>query len=296
MTPSFVVSSEDELGEGISWRVADQSLWWTDILNCRLHKMDWESRDVTTFEVPERLCCFGFVRDSLHRLICGFESGLALFSPDTDKLEWISRPLLDIPGVRMNDGRVDRQGRFWSGSMVEDQGLAPSSTCAALFRLDHDLQVSSQLTGLQISNGLGWSPSGSVMYFADSPLREIRRCEFHSELGKIGSVELHARLSENEFPDGATVDRSGNLWSAVWGGGRIDCYDTSGSRISSIRVPISQPTCVCFGGPDLTTMFVTTARTGIDDEQLAAEPLAGSVLAFDDVGTGIPEPHFILAA
>ena len=296
MTPSYVIGSQDELGEGISWRVSDQSLWWTDILGSCLQTMNWETRKVTTFDVPERLGCFGFVRNSASQLICGFESGFALFSPYSGKVDWISRPLLNVPGVRMNDGRVDRQGRFWSGSMVEDQELAPSHNAGALFRLDEQLQVECAMEGLTISNGLGWSPSGSVMYFADSSQHEIRRCDFDNEAGEIGTVVTHARLSEKEFPDGATVDRAGNLWSAVWGGGRIDCFDTTGSRIRSIRVPTSQPTCICFGGPDLTTMFVSTARCGLEEEQLVTEPLAGCVLAFDGVGIGIPEPQFFTAA
>lgn len=292
MKPDKVIETHDELGEGISWRASDQTLWWTDILGKRLNCLDWLADELRAFDVPERLTCFGFVNGDDERLVCGFESGFAFFLPESGDIEWIARPLADRPGVRMNDGRVDRQGRLWVGSMVENEAVAPAANAGALYRLDSNLQVTQVLDGLHISNGLGWSPASDAMYLADSPLHEVRRYEFDAATGQPGASREFARFADDEYPDGATVDADGNLWQAIWAGSRVDCIAPGGATLRSLEVPVSQPTCTCFAGADLSSLAVSTAWTGLTDEQRAAEPLAGCVLIYNDAGAGIAEPLF----
>lgn len=275
----------------MSWRASDRTLWWTDVLQSRLHRLDWPSMEVQTIDLPERLGSFGFVDDD-QRLICAFETGFAFFRPASGETEWISRPLLGQSGVRLNDGRVDRQGRFWAGSMVEDRASAASDDAGVLYRVDRDRNVTEMVHGLHISNGLAWSPDGRIMYLADTPIREIRQYAFDPASGSISDRRRYCRFERGDYPDGATVDADGNLWSAMWGAGRIDQLDQSGRRVSSITVPASQPTCTSFGGDDLTTLFVTSARTELPASRLREEPLAGSLFVFENAGKGIREPCY----
>ena len=288
MTLVDVLRVENILGEGILWNHHTQMLWWTDIQARRLYRYDWHSKQMRQYATPQRLGSFGFVDgDSL--LIAAFESGIALYDPDSQRTEWLARPIADTQQVRFNDGRVDRQGRFWAGTMIE----TPSQNgCANLYCVDHAGHAQQRKTGILISNGLCFSPDGAYLYFADSPRREILRYPMLEPAGELGTPQPFASTPAGADPDGSNVDADGFIWNAQWGAGRVVRYAPDGQIDRVLTVPVTQPTCVAFGGPELNLLFVSSARQGLSAEQLQQQPDAGAVFVYDVGVSGLPEPHY----
>jgi L-arabinonolactonase len=291
--PIEIIAAGNGCGEGVVWDWRRRLLWWTDISGRRLHRYHWESRTAQVFDTPERVGSFGLVagRDEL---ITAFESGIALYNPylepALDELTWLARPQADVRGVRFNDGRVDRRGRFWCGTMVEEDG---SPETGNLYSIGSDQALRCHVRGVRISNGLCMSRDGSQLYFADSPSRTIHVYDLIEPAGTLGPRHF-ARSPEGAVPDGAAVDAEGYLWSALWGGAAVARYTPDGSLERTIAVPASQPTCVCFGGPDLDLLFVTSARAGLDAATLAREPHAGDIFVYHTGVHGLPEEEYRL--
>lgn len=192
---------KNTLGEGIIWDAASACVWWTDIDGSKLYRYQSEDKQLDHWTTPERLGSFALVSDS-EFLICGFASGFAYFNPHSGELQWLEKIEQNNPGTRLNDGRADRQGRFWAGSMVEsgDRGAG------ALYCLDQQLQVASKVSGLTISNGLCWSPDSTVMYHTDTPSRRIHAYDFDAATGAIANQRCLVRTEKGCFPDGSSVD------------------------------------------------------------------------------------------
>jgi sugar lactone lactonase YvrE len=282
MQPLEIIRVANELGEGVLWDGG--SLWWTNIEGRQLFRLDWQSRALQRIDTPQRLCSFGFTQ-SATQLIAAFESGIALFDTSSGKTEWLWR--LGKAGQRLNDGRVDRQGRFWTGAMAE---TADQSGKAELYCVDAGRQVHASERGITISNAIAWSPDGSMFYFADSPSRSIWRYKVDGD--EISEKRVFARTPPGVMPDGATVDAEGCLWNAQWGGRRVVRYSPDGRVDRVLELPVSQPTCVAFGGPRLDLLFVTSARIGLSKEALDREPSAGDVLVYNAGIVGLPENRF----
>ncbi|MDB6160594.1 MAG: gluconolaconase [Gammaproteobacteria bacterium] len=288
LTPVAILPVHNALGEGILWDSRRQVLWWTDIESRRLYRHDWLRAHTQILDTPERVGSFGLVEGS-ERLITAFESGIAMYDTHDAAVSWLSRDENRDPAVRFNDGRVDRQGRFWSGTMVEgDQ----SSASGCLYCVDATFGTRCQLTGVRISNSLCMSPDGRQLYFADSPTRTIRVFELNEPEGTLGASRIFAQTPAGADPDGATIDADGCLWSAHWGAGCVVRYTPQGRIDRTLRVPASQPTCVCFAGPDLDVLCVTTARTGLSETALLGEPNAGDVFLYRVGAQGLPEAEY----
>ncbi len=290
MEPIDTIRVQNTLGEGVLWNVETQSLWWSDIQERRLYRYDWKNRSQTVFRTPERLCSFGFVQDRAS-LIAAFESGLALYDPADGTTIWLSRPQAGAAGIRFNDGRVDRQGRFWAGTMGETQARWGQ---ANLYCLDSDGHAHRRERNIAISNGICWSPDGSRFYFADSPKHTISVYDFDLASGEISNRRTFVETPEGASPDGANVDAEGFLWSAHWGAGRVVRYAPDGRIDRVLTVPASQPTCLAFGGPNLDLLFVTSARDGLRHDQLARQPSAGDVFVYKIGIAGLPDQRYIL--
>jgi sugar lactone lactonase YvrE len=288
LVPENILRVGNVLGECVLWDSPRGKLWWTDIQASRLQCYDWTSGALEVLEAPERIGSFGFVADS-DSLITAFASGLALYEPRQRSVRWLARPAASDPGVRFNDGRVDRRGRFWSGTMVED-GQPGARGC--LYSLQGSGEARPHIPGVRISNGLCFSPDGSRLYFADSPTRVISVYELIEPEGVLGNRRPLAQTPEGSSPDGATVDVDGCLWTALWGAGCVVRYTPDGRLDRTLPVPVSQPSCVCFAGPDLDILCVTTAREGLNEARLHDEPHAGDVFLYR-VGTqGLPESEY----
>lgn len=289
MKPDDILSARNICGEGILWDSRRGRLWWTDIQGRQLFHYDFAGSAPRVLEVPERIGSFGFVAGS-ERLITAFASGIALYDAYKGTVEWLARPETIVPGIRFNDGRVDRRGRFWSGTMVEDEQCTATG---CLYSLDSTGEARCHLKDIRISNGLCTSPDGKRLYFADSPTRTMFVYELSEPAGDLGPPQIFARTPEGALPDGATVDVDGCVWSAQWGASRVVRYTPDGRIDRILEVPACQPTCVCFAGPDLDVLCVTSAREGLDERSLQSEPHAGAVFLYRTGVQGLPEPEYL---
>jgi L-arabinonolactonase len=277
----------NKLGEVPVWDVAEQALYWVDIEGRALQRLHPETGEVRVWNLPERIGSFALRRRG--GLVCAFESGFAFFDPQSGHIDWIARPEAHLRGNRFNDGKCDRMGRFWAGTM--DDSL--SAHTGALYRLDPDLSVHKMESGIGISNSLAWSPDNRRFYFADTLDREIRVYDYDHETGAIGNRRLFAStIADPGNPDGSTIDEEGYLWNAQWNGWRLVRYAPDGSVDRVVELPVEKPTSCMFGGPDLSTLYVTTAIWDIQGEALDKQLWAGALLALNVGSRGLPEPRF----
>jgi len=281
-----VVEAGNLLGEWPVWDDRGDVLWWVDIHGRSLHR--WAvCTGHSAWPLPQQTGCIGLCEGA--GLICGTRTGFFHFDPATGRNEALVEPLAGTAHVRFNDGRCDRLGRFWSGTVQEQRVVG----AAALYRLQPTGACDRLLDGITVANGIAFSPDDRTMYVADSHVREIYSMPFDAASGTLGKRRLFARLDDPVgMPDGATIDADGCLWVAVIHGGRVLRYTPTGQLDRTIALPVSQPTSCQFGGAGLDRLFVTSARMRLDDAVLAREPLAGSVFALDVGIAGLPEPRY----
>jgi sugar lactone lactonase YvrE len=282
------VRSEDTLGESPIWCDRTGTLTWVDSRAPSINRWDPSTGSVIRFVAPKLIGSIGFREQG--GWIAALQDGLYFVDPDTGSFEAVARPEADLPDNRFNDGRVDRQGRFWAGTM-NDRRRDPTGS---LYRFDPDRSLSRHLTDIIVPNSLAWSPESERMYFADTYRHRIMSFDFDAASGTLSGERLFADcLGGPGRPDGSAIDEDGCLWNAEYAGSRLVRY-TPGGRIDRvIPMPFSNPTCCTFGGLRLETLFVTSARQRLSPEQLALEPLAGSVLALAVGARGLPEPRFL---
>ena len=281
MNLEVALPATDELGEGPWWSVADQCLWRVDIPARLLHRWRPADGDSTEYQLPSEI---GFAVPTHDRtVVVGLRLGIALFDPAGGSVDVLAHPAPDRPEIRFNDGKTDRAGRLWAGTLTDGE----REPTAALYRLSDDGALTTVVEGVVVSNGLGWSPDGHTMYYTDSGPRTIWAFDFDPVTGTPSDRRVFA-TDVDYFPDGLTVDAEGGVWSAKWAGGRVVRYDADGSVSAVITAPVSKPTSCMFGGPDLDILYVTSARVGLDAAELAGSP-AGSVLAVEPGVVGIPE-------
>ncbi len=279
------VALTNSLGEGIVWDDQVQSFRWTDIERRTLFCLSWPERKLSEARLPQRLGSFALTTLP-GVIIAAFEDGFARFAIATGGVEWIARPPA-IPGVRFNDGRVDRQGRFVAGTMVEDAARAGGERRGTLWRLEPNGSLTALVENIGISNALCWSPDGAEMYHADTTTGILNAYRY----GEAAQLDRVVRqFSDEGWPDGACVDSVGHIWQALWGGGAVARIDpASGREIDRIPLPSSQITCPAFGGANLDVLAVTSASTGLDAERRTAEPDAGHAFFALPGVRGLPE-------
>ena len=274
------------LGEGVQWNHRDQAIWWTDIKSSKIFRYHLASKQLNMWPTPEAVGCFAFVEND-ERILLALASGFAWFDKERGAVEWIAKPEAHLVGNRLNDGRVDRQGRFWVGSIVEQKNTPDQ--CASLFCLDAAAQVSQHLTGLAISNSLCWSLDSKKIYHADSPSHQIKAYDFDAQTGTLSNGKVYVQTANNVAPDGSCIDAEGYLWNAEWGGSRLVRYTLEGTEDFVLNTVVSQPTCMAFGGDEMNLLFVTSARIGLSDNALAAQPEAGNVFIYRTDFKGVNE-------
>ena len=277
-----------ELGEGALWHPLRRQLFWFDILGKRLHTI--EDGQSQSWSFVEMVSAAGWVsRDVL--LIAG-ERDLFLFDLETEEIETVAELEADDPGTRSNDGRADRQGGFWIGTMGKRGGENPGR--GSIWRWYRG-ELRRLFSGLTIPNSICFSPDGRFAHFSDTLTHRIQRVALDADGWPVGEPETFIDLSaEGILPDGAVVDAAGNLWNAQWGAARVACYAPDGQFLKAVPMGASQTSCPAFGGEGLGTLYCTTAREGMDEAALAADPEAGKTFAVQGVGPGLPEPQVIL--
>jgi sugar lactone lactonase YvrE len=241
---------------------------------------------VARWEMPERISSFALREEG--GLIVAFASGLALYDFVNGGIEWIARPDKN-PRNRFNEGKCDRRGRFWAGTM--DDRMSQHS--ASLFRVDPDLTVHRMLGEIGISNCFVWSLENDAFYFADSMDRRIYRFDYDHAAGRIANRSLFTdTTAQNVVPDGGTIDEEGFIWNAQWDGWRVVRYAPDGRIDRIVEMPVQKPTSCMFGGPDLATLYVTSAVWDLTPDKLKDQPAAGGLFALDLGIRGVPEPRF----
>jgi sugar lactone lactonase YvrE len=277
------------LGEGCRWDDRRQELLAVDILRGRVYRYritdDGELRVVRIYDVPGTVGAIAPIAgDEGWMLAAG--RGFVHLSPDGT-----ARRLGEVApaGTRMNDAACDAAGRFWAGTLAHDQRPGGGT----LYRLDPDGHVEVVHDGLTISNGLGWSPDGRTMYLADSGPRLIHAFAFDAERGAISDSRVLVSVPEEVgAPDGLTVDGDGDLWVAIYGGGRVLRYSPEGVLRETLLVPAKQTTCCAFAGPGLSRLYVTTGTEHWTDAQRRADPTAGLVYRAETDTVGRPAVPF----
>ena len=281
-----VVDCRNKLGEVPVWDVAEQALYWVDIEGKLLQRYTAATQAVERWQMPERISSFALREEG--GLIVAFASGIALYDLVTGGIEWIARPDKN-PRNRFNEGKCDRRGRFWAGTM--DDRLSEHS--ASLFRVDPDLSVHRMLGEIGISNCFVWSLENDAFYFADSMDRRIYRFDYDHAAGRIANRSLFTdTTAQNVVPDGGTIDEEGFIWNAQWDGWRVVRYAPDGRIDRIIEMPVQKPTSCMFGGPDLATLYVTSAVWDLTPDKLKDQPAAGGLFALDLGIRGVPEPRF----
>ena len=297
------------LGEGPYWVPGEDRLLWVDIHEGQLHRTDVSSgvTDSVKLDPGGRSGPAGgsvgagwsgkqgrgstvsaaFPVAGGGTLIAG-GSKLTLRFPDGAGGQRPARLVAEVPareGVRFNDGAVDPAGRVWIGSMHTGE----SEPLGELYRLDPGNVLTPVVRKVTVSNGLGWSPDGARMYYADSPTRKIDMFDYDPATGEAFSRRMFADLRYADgFPDGLTVDADGCVWVAMWGGAVLRRFTPAGKPDVMLPLPVARPTSCAFGGPDLSELYVTTANIGLSDTARAAQPLAGRLLRLRPGPFGLP--------
>ena len=282
-----VVATTDRLGETPLWCERTRKLWWVDIEDPKLQSYDPATgRHETRPMEAEYLGSLALTESG--RFLVALDLGLHFLDAETGELTLLTEVEMGLDN-RLNDGRVDGAGRLWIGTM-DNQLSRPNGS---LYRVGPDGTATAMAGGVIVSNGIAHSPDGRVMYFTDTRRFVTWAFDVDPEDGTLGERRVFADYSETgDRPDGACVDVDGCLWQAFFAGSRVVRYGPRGEIDRVIETPTTNPTCVCFGGGDYRTLYVTTASKFLSPEQRAAEPLAGALLAVQGVGQGAPEHRF----
>ena len=280
-----------ELGEGGLWSVARQCLFWVDILSRQIHRLDPATGARQSWTLDEEVSALAERRGG-DGLAIALRRGPAFWNPDqpAEPPRYLCQPEPERSGNRFNDARCDAAGRWWMGSM--DFGCALPT--GALYRVAADGAWARMDEGFAVTNGPTWLHQGRTLLFNDTVNGQVLAYDSDPDTGEIGGRRLWLQFApEDGVPDGMTTDALGRVWICHWGGGCVTCHDPdTAQELARVRLPVSQVTSCSFGGPDLSTLFITSARVGLDGAALAREPLAGGLFAVRPGVAGLPAAPF----
>lgn len=274
------------LGEGPVWCAASRAVWFVDIKQRRIHRFDTASGQGRSWDAPAQP---GFIASiDTHSFVVGLQTGLHRFDSITGAFTLLREVEPALPDNRLNDGYVDACGRLWFGSM-DDGEREPTG---ALYRLDNHGKLACMERGICITNGPCMSPDGRKFYHTDTVSRIVHEYDLNDD-GSLTGKRVFARFDVAEgYPDGTVIDSEGCLWIAMWGGWGVLRFSPRGERLAEVSLPCANVTKSVFGGPDLKTLYITTARKGLSESQLAAQPLAGGLFAIGVSIVGSPSHLF----
>jgi sugar lactone lactonase YvrE len=285
------VSAPCLLGESPMWHPQEQALYWCDIPGRRLHRLDPVSGHTRHWDFPVEPASVAPALDGSLRL--AMRDGLWRFDPVTGERTRLAAPPYDPAVERFNDGKCDSHGRFWIGTIYEPR----DPPLAALYCWDGGRLIR-RADGITVSNGLAWSADGGTMYWSDTKAHAVYAFDFDLVDGGLSRRRTFAEFAKRSpdqsldcyggRPDGAAVDSEGCYWVAMFEGQRVLRLSPHGQVLREVRLPVRCPTMPCFGGPDLKTLYITTAREKRPPEELAQQPLAGCVLALNVDVPGLP--------
>jgi sugar lactone lactonase YvrE len=288
MLPELVLDAHAELGEGPAWDATFDRLTWVDIRAGDLHIYHPQGNTDVHISLGEAVGCAAPCQNG--DLVIGLHSGIATYHLLDQKITPLANPEPHLPGNRFNDGKCDPAGRFLAGTMDEAEKEASGS----LYSYSRGGTLKTLLTGLQISNGLTWSPDHQIFYFIDTPTRQVTAFDYDLATGNIANPRAIINVPPGfGWPDGMTSDAEGMLWVAMWGGAKLTRWNpATGHLLELIPIPALNVSACAFGGPTLTDLYITSACKGMSVEQLADFPLSGGLFRVRTNIEGIPTYKF----
>jgi L-arabinonolactonase len=286
-----IVDCKAILGEGPLWDAQEQRIYWIDSVGQKIFRAEADGTGVETWNVPAKIGSLALRRQG--GAVLALESGIHLFDFDSGRCELLVDPEADKPTTRLNDGKVDRRGRFFFGSM----DVPEAQKIGTLYRLDPDFSLHRMDDGIIVSNGPCWSPDDRTFYFADSRSAKISAYDYDLQTGSLSNKRAFAAFDNSDLrrgaPDGATVDAEGYLWSAAVFSGELRRFAPDGTLDHTIKLPVNNVTSLNFGGPNLDVIYCTSIGRmhlpGLPDDG----PTGGSVFAVSNSGfRGGEEPRF----
>lgn len=273
------------LGEGPVWVARDRALYWVDIKGLKIFRLDLHG-ELTTWSTPFRIC--SLAPRTRGGFIAGTEKGFAIVDLDRSGFEPFANPELHCPGNRFNDGKLDRQGRFWAGTMDDGE----KSASGVLYRLDADQTWAAIDDGYKVTNGPAFSRDGRRMYHNDSA-RQLTYIFDVDDCGTASNRRLFLAYGEGDgYPDGMTVDEEDCLWIAFWDGWCVRRYAPSGECLKVVSLPVQKPTSCAFGGEGLDRLYITSATIGLSEQERAQQPCAGGLFMLDTGCAGLEDAPF----
>ncbi len=283
---SLLVDQRFDHPEGIVWDARAERLLWVDIFAGVIAAHDLGSGRTDLTELGRAVGSVAPRRDG--GLVCAVREGFGLLSGDGD-FSLVTEQLRDTPYLQLNDGAVDARGRFWAGTTCLEPEAHPDAGTLYCLRPE-TLQPTEELHGINVSNGIGWSPDGRRCYYVDSATGRIDSFAFDPDVGALS--EPRPLVEVRSVPDGLAVDTDGGIWVAMCGGWEVQRFTPSGRLDRVVRLPGSQVTTCAFGGPDLSTLFIAVSAHGMDEQALRSEK-AGYIFAFEPGVQGVPSHEFL---
>lgn len=275
-----------QLGEGPHWDARGQKLYWVDIEGKTVHRFDPANDAHDACKTPAMA---GFaVLDGNGKLVAGLQDGFYRLDFSTGSADMLVQPRYADADNRFNDGKCDRRGRLWAGTM---NNLDHGKPTGALYRLD-ERGLHEHATNIHISNGTGWSPDNKTMYYTDTVRRVIWQYDYDIETGAADNRRPFVEFSGAGRPDGLTVDSQGRVLTALWPGWCVEIYAPDGKLDGKIELPVPQVSSCAFGGGDFKTLYITTAFSGMSAEKRREAPLSGHIFALPMDVPGLPEVPF----
>jgi sugar lactone lactonase YvrE len=284
MQPELLLDARAELAESPAWDAAAKRLYWVNIHVGDLHIFHPQNKTDFYISLGEAVGCVAPCQSG--DLVIALRSGIATLDLSTQKLIHLINPEPHLPGNRFNDGKCDPAGRFLAGTMDDAEKEASGS----LYSYSPDGRLKTLLTGVRISNGLAWSPDHQTFYYIDTPTCQVTALDYDLATGNIANPRPVVNIPpELGWPDGMTSDADGTLWVALWGGAKLTRWNAAtGQLLEAIPVPALNVTACVFGGPDLADLYITSARKGMNAEQLEKYPLSGGLFRVKTDIQGMP--------
>ncbi len=283
-TAELALDARAELGEGPHWHAERGELVWVDIMAGAVHQFEPASGSDRSFRVGQPVGAA--VPRAAGGLVLALRDGIATVEDGPGELRWLASLERDMSRTRMNDAACDAAGRLWAGTM----DMSQSEPIGSLYRIDPDGSVETALTGVTISNGLGWSPDGGTLYYVDTPLKRVDAFDFEPLRGAISRRRTLIEIEEGAgSPDGLTVDEEGCIWLALWEGWSVRRYHPDGRLLGVVEVPAARVTSCAFGGARFETLYITSARPEAADVR---QPSAGGIFVARPGPRGLPAPVF----
>jgi sugar lactone lactonase YvrE len=279
------------LGEGPVWNAKKKSICWVDILNGIIHQYSPAQKTQKTIPVHQMIGSVAVCSNG--NFIAALQNGFAFVDSISGDIKMIADPESHLPGNRFNEGKCDPAGRFWAGTM----SLSEEPHAGSVYLLKKDLSVTKKIEAVTISNGMAWSADHQIVYYIDTPTYQVSAFNYDKTTAHISNRRNVINISkEDGYPDGMAIDSEGMLWIAHWDGWQVTRWNpNTGKKLFHIKMPVARVTSCTFGGDDLNDLYITSASTGLTDEEFKKQPLAGSLFVIRNCGfKGMPAVEFII--